>query len=317
MEITTAQAAAELLAQDNITILCHRKPDGDTLGSGFALHHALTQLGKRSAVRCADTYPPNMKQYMLPDTFTASSEDYVVAVDVADIKLLGALEAEYTGRVNLNIDHHPSNKFFAEKTVLCPQAAATAELITDLLMEMNAELTLPIATCLYVGLCTDTGCFRYSNTTADTLRKAALMLEKGVDNGEINHALFESKSAGRVAIECITQQSMEYFYDGHLAIMTIPKALQEGNNVDDSELDGLSALPRQIEGVWIGVTVRENEGECRVSVRTTKEADSAAISAIFGGGGHLRAGGCTISGSVEQAKKRLVEEIGKYLCRVE
>lgn len=317
MEITTEQAAAELLGHDNITILCHRKPDGDTLGSAFALHHALTQLGKHSAVRCADGYPPNMAQYMIQAPRGDWQEEYIVTVDVADIKLLGELEQEYAGRVNMAIDHHPSNKFFAPKTLINSKAAATAEIMVSLLCEMKTEITNEIATCIYVGLCTDTGCFRYSNTTADTLRKAALMLEAGVDSGEINHVLFESKSAGRIRIECTTLQSMEYFHNGRCAIMTIPMNLQTVNNVDDSELDGLSALPRQIEGVWVGVTIREQRDECRISVRTTKEADASAICGVFGGGGHIRAGGCTIKGDVSQAKKLLVEEIERYLCRVE
>lgn len=314
MDITIAQAAAELLLQDNITILCHRKPDGDTLGSGYALHQALAQLGKGSVVRCADPCPPNMAEVMTQTVPHSLQECYVVAVDVADSKLLGALEAEYADRVNLVIDHHPSNTRYGEKTLLAPEAASTTELVGRLLPLLGVTLTPSIATCLYVGLATDTGCFRYANTTADTLRMAAQMLECGIDSGELNRVLFETKSPGRVAVECSILQSMEYFYQGHCAVMTIPMALQTLHDVEDSELDGLAALPRQIEGVWVGVTIREKPEECRISVRTTREADASAICAAFGGGGHLRASGCTITGTVAFAKERLVEEIGRQLC---
>lgn len=314
MDITTGQAAAELLGHDNITILCHRKPDGDTLGSGYALHKALSQLGKRSVVRCADPCPPSMAEFMTQDSYGDLSEAYVVAVDVADCKLLGTLEGEYMGRVDLVIDHHPSNTRYGRQTLLQPEAAATTEIVAGLLPLMGVELTTEIATCLYVGLATDTGCFRYANTTADTLRIAAVMLEAGIDSGELNRVLFETKSAGRIAVECSILQSVEYFYDGHCVVMVIPMALQTLHDVEDSELDGLAALPRQIEGVWVGVTIREKPDDCRISVRTTKEADSSAICAAFGGGGHLRASGCTIQGSVEHAKQLLVDEIGRQIC---
>lgn len=314
MDITTGQAAAELLSHDNITILCHRKPDGDTLGSGYALHKALTQLGRRSVVRCADPCPPGMAEFMTRDNCGDFSQDYVVAVDVADSKLLGTLEDEYAGRVDMVIDHHPSNTHYGKKTLLLPEAAATTEIVAGLLPFMQVELTAEIATCLYVGLATDTGCFRYANTTASTLRTAAVMLEAGINCGELNRVLFETKSPGRVAVECSILQGLEYFYHGQCAVMTIPMALQELHDVEDSELDGLAALPRQIEGVWVGVTIREKPDDCRISVRTTKEADSSAICAAFGGGGHLRASGCTIEGSVEHAKELLVEEIGRQLC---
>lgn len=314
MDITTAQTAAELLRHDNITILCHRKPDGDTLGSGHALHKALSQLGKRSVVRCADPCPPGMAEFMTQDSYEDYRESYVVAVDVADSKLLGTLEAEYAGRVDLVIDHHPSNLHYGKQTLLVPTAAATTEIIAELIPLMQTELTAPIATCLYVGLATDTGCFRYANTTASTLRTAALMLESGIDSGEINRVLFETKSAGRIAVECSILQSVEYFYQGHCAVMVIPMALQALHDVEDSELDGLAALPRQIAGVWVGITIREKPGECRISVRTTKESDSSRICAAFGGGGHIRAAGCTIEGSVEHAKQLLVDEIGRQIC---
>lgn len=316
MDITTVQTAEELLRHDNITILCHRKPDGDTLGSGYALHKALAQLGKRSVVRCADPCPPDMAEFMTQDDCGDFTEDYVVAVDVADSKLLGTLEAEYGERVDLVIDHHPSNRRYGEKTLLVSTAAATTEIVAELLPLLQVELTAAIATCLYVGLATDTGCFRYANTTASTLRTAAVMLECGIDSGEINRVLFETKSAGRIAVECSILQTVEYFYRGRCAVMIIPMALQALHDVEDSELDGLAALPRQIAGVWVGITIREKPDDCRISVRTTKEADSSAICAAFGGGGHLRASGCTIEGGVEHAKKLLVEEIGRQLCRM-
>lgn len=299
-----------------MTILCHRSPDGDAIGSGYALGHGLRRLGKRVRMRCADPCSPDLAAFVEdPGTPGDWQERYIVAVDTADQKLLGSLEAEYDGRVDLVIDHHPSNTGYGKNTCLDATAAATAELMTGLLAALGVPLDHQLATCLYIGIATDTGCFRYANTTARTLRTAAALLEAGVDTEEINRVFFETKKPGRVALECNVLQNLRYFCDSRCAVMTIPLELLDRFRVDENELDGLSALPRQIEGVQIGITIREQQGYCRVSVRTTKEADASALCHLFGGGGHLRAGGCTIQGTPAQAAELLTEAAQELLAR--
>lgn len=318
MSITLQQAAELLLGNDQITLLCHRSPDGDTIGSACGLYHGLTQLGKQCRVRCCDDFPQDIAELIACPTRTEGfQESYVVAVDVADIKLLGALEEEYTGRVDLAIDHHPSHKDYAKAAYVEGDAAATAQVIHKLLGLMGVRLTTQIASCIYLGLATDTGCFRYTNTTAATMRAAADMLAVGVDSGRMNTVLFETKKPGRVALECRALEGLEYFYDGRCAVMTVTQKLLDSYKVEESELEGISALPRQISGVWVGATIREQDGHCRVSIRTSPEADAAAICGAFGGGGHLRAAGCSISGDPHEVRELLVREIGRHLTQPE
>ena len=317
LEITVKEAAAELLRRDGITILCHGRPDGDTLGSGFGLWYALTGLGKAARVLCSDGLPENYA-FLAPEYRPGDfAENYIVAVDVASPALLGNLEAAYGGRVDLCIDHHPSNTRYAGKLVLQDTAAATAEIIWELLGELGIPMPGdgPVARCLYTGIATDTGCFRFSSTTPRCLRIAADFVESGLDTQMVNTAMFESKSRGRVALEAAVLSGIRYFLSSRCAVITVPRALQQRLEVDDSQLEGLASIPREIQGVWVGITIKEREDGCRVSVRTTPQADASRICAAFGGGGHLRAAGCTIQGSPEQAAELLVEEAARELER--
>ena len=317
MEITVKEAAGRLLAQDHITILCHGRPDGDTLGSGFALWHALTSLGKKARVLCNDGLPRRY-EFLAPGYEPGDFEEkYVVAVDVASPPLLGDLEAAYGKRVDLCIDHHPSNARYAAELVLQDTAAATAEIIWELLKEMEVGMpgNGPVARCLYTGIATDTGCFRFSNTTPRCLRIAAELVESGLDTQPVNTAMFESKSRGRVALEAQVTGGIQYFFDFRCAVLTVPRKLQERLGVDDCEMEGLASVPREIRGVWVGITIREKEDGCRVSLRTTCQADASRICAAFGGGGHLRAAGCTIQADSAQARDLLLQEVAKELGR--
>ena len=314
MDITIQQAADRLLEHDFITILCHRSPDGDTLGSGYALYHGLRGLGKYCRLRCADPAPPNMVQFLGSTGEEAETEAYVVAVDIADAALLGSLEAAYSGRVDLAIDHHPSNSRYGKETCLDQGASATAQVIAHLLDCMGVTLTPVIASCLYLGLATDTGCFRYSNTTPDALRIVARLLESGINAAKMNRVLFETKTKSRLAVECQVLQTMEYFHEGRCAVITVPLSTVAQFGAAEHELDGISSLPRQIQGVWVGITIREQEsGCCRVSVRTNSEMNASALCAAFGGGGHVRAAGCTICAGIDQAKAMLVAEVGRQM----
>ncbi len=313
MKATMADAARLLRERDFITILCHRKPDGDTLGSGFALYHALRQLGKTCRVRCADGFPALygfLADGYAPEEF---EEQTVVAVDIASLSLLGALREEYEGRVDLTVDHHRSNECFAKENWVDGDAAAVAEMIWDLARELEAEITPQIAVCIYTGIVTDTGCFRYSNTTPNSLRIAARLIEEGLDTQPIIRAMFESKSPRRMAFESQVLSGIRYYGGGRCAVISTDQALQEEFQLDDYDLEGISALPRQIVGVLVGVTIRQADGECRVSLRTNPPVDASAICAVFGGGGHLRAAGCTIPGTVEEAERVLVAEIERHL----
>lgn len=307
MMITLEKAANCLLEHDNILILCHRNPDGDTLGSGFALKKLLQSLGKRVRMECETAIP---KRY---DTLFGALEaqdefepDYIVAVDVADRKLIGTAIAPEQ-HVDLTIDHHETNKDYAEYTYVDDKAVAAAEIIFQLAPMLGAELDLCIATALYVGISTDTGCFVYSNTTARSHAIAAQLITYGIELGSVNKLLFETKTRSRIEIDKLALNSMEFYENGQLAFVYLPYDVLQTSGVTEDDLDGVSGMPRQIEGVRVGITLRGRaDGMYKASVRTT-DVNAADICAKCGGGGHKRAAGCEFAETFDEAKKKLLD----------
>ena len=308
-QLNVQQMAEKLLAADNILILCHKNPDGDTVGCGSALYYALLALEKHAAVLCADPIPGRYA-FTNPRLFKGEFEpQIVVAVDVASVQLFGEGNGvpQYTRHVDLCIDHHAGNSGYAEFTLLDGSAAAAAELLYEVICAMRVEITPHIADCLYTGLSTDTGCFKFSNTTAHTHAVAAACLTAGIDGGEINRALFETKSRPRFEMERIVFDTMEFHEDGAIAVAVLWRKDIDRVGADMDDLDSIASLTRQIEGVQIGITMTEKaDGTVRVSVRTTKEMDASAICKRVGGGGHVRAAGASFTCGMDEAKAEML-----------
>ena len=240
----------------------------------------------------------------------------MVAVDVAGIQLFGDSIAEYTRRIDMCIDHHPSNSGYADCMLLDGDAAATAEIIYELLTAIGTEITPTIADCLYTGLSTDTGCFKFANTTARTHEIAAKLITAGASLVKLNNILFESKSRSRLAIERLALESLEYSFGGRCATVYLTKEQIAETGADGTDLEGITSLPRMIEGVEVGITIRQQPtGSYKVSVRTVTGVDASAICAHLGGGGHKQAAGCELLGSLDNAKAALLTEVEKALCK--
>ena len=303
---------AELLQQsDNILLLCHAHPDGDTLGSATALARALTAMGKRVKVDCGDPIPKDFS-FMFEGLAAEEFEPQLIAaIDVADIKLLGREnEGRYGGRIDLCIDHHGSNMLYADKVCLEADSASTAEMIYLLLRTMNAEITPVIASCLFTGVSTDTGCFRFSNTSVRTFEIAAELAKLGADTYNIIQVFFETKTKTFAALERLALDTMRLYFSDRCALMCVTQDMYKKSGSDESEVDRLANLPRQIEGVLVGVTMRElKDGSFKASVRTHGDIDASAICIRLGGGGHMGAAGCTLYGSKQQAINSLLKEI--------
>lgn len=306
MTVDIASAVSALQTADDILILTHRRPDGDTTGCAGALCRGLRQLGKCAYIlenpEVTKRYAPLIEPCYPPSDFTPW---YIVTVDVAEEKLLTENAEACKGRIDLVIDHHRSNTQYGKINLLRPEAGGCAELICDVLNALGVRLTEEIAACIYIGVSTDTGCFRYSNTTAHSHAVAAACLSAGIDGGELNRHLFETKSRPRFEMERILFETMEFEEDGAIATALLWRQDIERVGADMDDLDSISALPRQIAGVKIGLTLTENQdGTVRLSVRTTREIDAAAICRSLGGGGHLRAAGATLSCSMTEAKEK-------------
>jgi phosphoesterase RecJ-like protein len=311
-QIDLKTAAQLLRAHDDIMIFMHKNPDGDTLGSGYALLAALRRLGKRVNARCDSEISKRRYGFMITPVQEIDFEPrYYVAVDTAAPGLLGE---KYKGiNIDLCIDHHGSNSAYAQNLWCDPDSASCAEMIARLIDELDVAFDRHIAECLYTGLASDTGCFRYSNTTADSLRLGARLLDLGVDNGALNNSLFEVKTRARFDLEQMAIAGMEITCKGRVAIMTVTQDMMRRTGIDPADIEGFTAIPRNIEGVQAGVTLRElKNGNYKVSLRTI-DIDASAIAQQFGGGGHKRASGFECSGSQFDIKVAVVAALKRYL----
>ena len=314
MRINIEQCAQMLKEQDNILILSHAHPDGDTLGAGFALCRALLKLGKKAKVICADEIPAKYSLVFEQTDMPEFEEKFIVAVDVATVNLLGDAGEKYGDRIDLCIDHHKSNTEYAKNLLLDGDAAAACETVMEVIKALGVSIDKAIANCLFTGISTDTGCFRYASTTANTFKAAAELVELGADNGKINRVMFETKSKTYAAIERLALEGMQFFCDDRVCIITVTQDMYKQTGSQESETEALPSLTRQIEGVEIGLTVREKpNGECKCSIRTFESVDAAVFASYFGGGGHKQASACRFECSVEEAKKRLVEKCSEIL----
>lgn len=314
--LSVSRAAELLMQRDNITLLCHRRPDGDTVGSAFALYYALKTLGKEVRVLCADPLP-KLYDYLYPEykpgRILYEPVEYVVAVDVATAGMLGGLEERYGTMVDLCIDHHPSNSDYAAQTCLWSEAGACAEPVAAIIKAIGLPVSGRIAECIYTGLATDTGGFRYSNTSAGSMRLAAEIMESGVDTARLNTCIFESESKAKVLAEAAMMSALQFYADDRIAVMPVTLAVRAATGVTGEELEDVAGIPRKIEGVLLGITIKEHEDECHISLRSKEPVNADEIAKVFGGGGHRFAAGCTIKASVEEAAGLLVAEAIKHL----
>jgi len=311
MKINVEQCAELLSKKDNILILTHAHPDGDTLGCGFALCRALMKIGKICAVENADEIPKKY-EYLYDDIVKIKFRpDYVVAVDVATANLLGALDGEY--HIDMCIDHHSTNTEYADYILLEDRPAA-CEIMYDVVKALGVDIDNKIADCLYTGLTTDTGCFRYASTTANTYRVAADLIEYGADNGRINRVMFETKSKTYARLERLALDSMRFYENERVAVITITQEMYQLTGSNEQETEAIAPLTRQVEGVEVGITIREKtDGTCKASIRTFESVNAAQLAKCFGGGGHAQAAACRFDCGVKEARELLVEKCGELL----
>lgn len=313
--ISVSEADDFIKSHDNFIIISHANPDGDTLGCAFALCRALQKLGKKAKNICADEISHRfdfMKKAVEVQDF--EPETYIT-VDVADRKLLGDFDRLYGDKIDLAVDHHVSHVDFAKRLLIEPYAAAAAQTVYKLILELGGGELLDekIAACLYTGISTDSGCFKYSCATSETHRIAAELLEYDFDHAQLDYVFFDMKTKARIALEEKIYRDIEYFCGGKCAVVALTK--EQLASVDSEDANGLSAIPRMIEGVEVGVVIKQrSNGSWKASLRSNSTVDVQKICSVFGGGGHEKAAGCSFSGvSLEDAKKQLVAEIGKAL----
>ena len=301
---------AEVLKQlDHVLILTHVRPDGDTIGCGAALCQALRNMGKTAYLLYNGGITSTYEMYAAP-YWTAADfvPAHIVAVDIATVGLFPENAACYADRVELCIDHHPSNSGYAKNTCLDVKAAAAAEIVYEIIREMHT-ITPEIARLLYVGISTDCGCFQYANTTPKTHRIAAELMDL-VDVAAINHDLFRIKSKVRLQMESRMVSEMELYDAGRVVVMQIPLSLREEFHATEADIEELSSLAAQVEGTDCGITLRELKPDViKISLRTGPRVDACAACQKLGGGGHKAASGATVNGTMDEVKAKILAAV--------
>lgn len=305
----TAQECSQLLlSKNNILIITHTNPDGDTLCSAAALCSALRRAGKRANLfrnpAVTTKYMPHVEKYFAPKSFKSK---YIVSVDVATEKMFAE---GFDGAIDLCIDHHPTNSHYAKKELVCPDKAACGEIVLAVIKEMCGGITQEEADLLYIAVTTDTGCFQYLNTNAATFRAAAELLEYGADTGMVNVKFFRKASRARLKLEGMIYSTMGFYRDGKISVAIITKEMLRQADAGEEDCDDLAGLAGRAEGASVNITIRERDnGSSKVSVRTGRDVSSSDICAVFGGGGHAMAAGCTIDCPPEKARDMLLAVI--------
>ena len=311
--LTRNNTADFLLKNDNYAILTHRRPDGDTTGSSAALCRILRKLGKTAHI---------IRNCEVTDRFAwlhegltkeeAAENDTIVTVDVASPGMLPKAFEQYLGKIALRIDHHASATSFTENELVDSKAGACAEIIFDLMEHLWVEMDADIANAIYTGTSTDTGCFRFANTTSHTFITAAACAAAGAKIYQLNQELFETNTLGRLKIQAWIVENMKVFSDGKLAVVAIPKSVEESIGVTEDDMDNISSFPRTVAGVCMAATLRETkDGDVKLSVRAIPGYDATVITSQFGGGGHRGAAGAsmkmTLSDAAAAVEKAMLE----------
>ena len=308
------------LAQEGpLAILIHARPDGDCVGSGFAISALLASAGFRSRVVCPDPMPERLAFLDVTGqgeiTPPAQGEEFgpgsrAVSVDVAAPALFGGLDEKY--RILLGIDHHESSTPVSDR-YNDPTASAAGEIVWRIAKNWLRTGIIPsipheAAFAAYAAISSDTGCFRFPSVTPTTHRIAAQLLSEVPEHGEIDRRLFEIKTPGRIAAEKAALELLRVSDDGRIAWCAISADMIREIGLPQYELDALTDVARSVEGAEIAIAVREEKpGVFRISLRSAGAIDVSRICSEFGGGGHRRAAGCTIrAGSVDEATEQVL-----------
>lgn len=303
MKMTRAEAANFLLEHDGFAILTHRRPDGDTIGTAAALCRLLRAQGKTAHVLENAEVTPTYA-YLLEGLTKAEAEedDTIVSVDVAAPNMLPGEFERYLGRIALRVDHHGTASSFTERELVDPDTAACGEIIYDILMEMWMDLDAQTAEAIYVAVSTDTGCFRFANTTDHSFLVAAACAAAGAPVYKLNQILFDTNSLAKLRLQAWVVDHVKLLDGGRYALVAIPNAVEKELGIQEDDMQSISAFVRSIEGVRMAATLRQTaDGGTKMSLRAVPGYDAAAVCARFGGGGHRGAAGASVAMNLEEA----------------
>ncbi|PLX44907.1 MAG: bifunctional oligoribonuclease/PAP phosphatase NrnA [Deltaproteobacteria bacterium] len=318
---TIAEVARDLEGAANILILSHENPDGDAIGSSLGMAMGLREFGKNVVAANATVVPERISWLVgageivteLPST---RGFDTILLLDCAERERTGFDLSGIPEERFISIDHHPNTAGVGRKILIDTQAAATGELVLEILLEMSANIETAIATALYVAIHTDTGGFNYSNTTRMTHMSASILLDRGVDPAEVHRHLFGNERRERVALLGEVLSTLELELGGRVATCVVTKKMLEKTGASPEDSDDFVSYPRSIRGVEVAVLLKEQgDGKYRVSLRANTDVDLSLVAKKLGGGGHKKAAGATISGSMKEATATLLDALTEAMER--
>lgn len=315
-----ADACRFLRRYERFLVVSHINPDGDAIGSTLAVGEILRLMGKQAILVNEGAIPGKFSILAGSDRILNFTElgkesippfDAVIAVDCADFYRIGAVATCFPEHVPLlNIDHHPTNDGYGETALLKPDAAATAEVLYDLVQELGIEPSPELAQCIYAGLMTDTGGFRYSSTTPKVMAIASEMLAKGVNGNELAEELLEKLTYPQILLLQRALSSLTFSADRRIAWMIVTEEDIAAAGARNEDMEGLVNYPRNIEGVEVGLLFKQTrQGELKVSFRSAGKVDVSRVAKHFGGGGHILASGCSVTGELDTVVGQIVREV--------
>ncbi|MDD4725638.1 MAG: bifunctional oligoribonuclease/PAP phosphatase NrnA [Tissierellia bacterium] len=304
---------------NNIYIASHINPDGDNIGSILAMALGLKKINKNVKILKTDEIPsdymflPNIDMIKTYDIDEIDTIELLIVLDCGDVDRLGKYKSIVSkSNTVINMDHHISNSRFGDINLIDEKAAATGELVYDILNKMNLEINKDIATCLYTAISTDTGSFLYDSVTARTHEIAISLIKAGIDKSDINIKLYQSRSIERTKLFISSLSTLKTYYDNKIATVKITQEMLKNSNTKMEDTEGIISFIRDIEPVEVACLLKENnKKEIKISLRSKRFVDVSEICSTFNGGGHKRASGCTINENIDDAEKLIVEQIIK------
>lgn len=315
--MTLDNIVEEIGKAERIVILTHESPDGDAMGSSLAMYQALKNLGKK-----ADVFIPEYsKTYdFLPGANEIIAEtdvenyDLAIALDCADIKRLNGFAKYFEdAKVTISIDHHTMNPMFADYNYVDPASPATCQILVVVLEYLKIEITKEIGTCLLTGIITDTGGFKYPGVNAETFEFAAWLLSSGINVSSIYKKVLQIKTRANYELSKLAMDRMEFLEEDKITFTYITLEDEAKFHAEEGAHEGIVEIGRDIEGVEVSIFLHETENGFKISLRSNEYVNVADVALMFGGGGHVRAAGCKISGTPDQIKAKLVNEVKKAL----
>ncbi|MBR1803252.1 MAG: bifunctional oligoribonuclease/PAP phosphatase NrnA [Clostridia bacterium] len=307
----------EINKAEKIVILTHESPDGDAIGSSLAMYHALKAYGKNPDViipehsRTFDCLPgiENLKKESDIEHY-----DLAISLDCATIKMLNGFAKYFeNAKVKVSIDHHGTNTMYGDFNYVNPDAPACSQILIVILQHFGIEITKEIGTCILAGIITDTGGFKYQGVTAETFEFVAWLLNKGVNVSKLYHDVLQMRTRANFELNRIANNRIEFLADGKIAYTYITKEDEETVHAENGDHEGIVEIGRDVEGVEVSIFIRQTEKGCKISLRSNDYVNVSDACVVFGGGGHLRAAGCTIPGTIEQAREKIVKEVVRLL----